>query len=84
MTEIERLHQLDAEIAQLEYKYKQALSWLFRTRKELFTVLNVISRGDIKAVKEYFMTSDDEGWETYKKDMNSYDYIVNTLNKEIE
>lgn len=83
MTEIERVHQLHEEIEQLECKYDLALNWLFNTRKELITVLTVVSRGDIETIKENFTTSNDVGWETYKEKMNSFDYIVNTLNKKV-
>lgn len=83
MTEIERLHQLHEEIEQLELKYDLALNWLFKTRKELITVLSLIGKGKIETIKENFTTSDEEGWEVYKEQMNSFDYIVNTLNKKI-
>lgn len=83
MTEIERLHQLHEEIEQLELKYDLALNWLFKTRKELITVLSLIGKGKIETIKENFTTSADEGWEVYKEQMNSFDYIVNTLNKKI-
>ena len=83
MTEIERLHQLHEEIEQLELKYDLALNWLFKVRKELVTVLSLVGRGKIETIKENFTTSDEEGWEIYKEQMNSFDYIVNTLNKKI-
>ena len=83
MTEIERLHQLHEEIEQLELKYDLALNWLFKTRKELIIVLSLIGKGKIETIKENFTTSDEEGWEVYKEQMNSFDYIVNTLNKKI-
>ena len=83
MTEIERLHQLHEEIEQLELKYDLALNWLFKVRKELVTVLSLVGKGNIETIKENFMTSDEEGWEIYKEQMNSFDYIVNTLNKKI-
>ena len=83
MTEIERLHQLLEEIEQLELKYDLALNWLFKTRKELITVLSLVGKGNIETIKENFMTSDEEGWEIYKEQMNSFEYIVNTLNKKI-
>ena len=83
MTEIERLHQLHEEIEQLELKYDLALNWLWKTRKELITVLSLVGKGNIETIKENFMTSDEEGWEIYKEQMNSFEYIVNTLNKKI-
>ena len=83
MSKIEELEQLVSEIEQLELKYDLALNWLWKTRKELITVLSLIGRGEIETIKENFMTSDEEGWEIYKEQMNSFEYIVNTLNKKI-
>ena len=83
MSKIEELEQLVSEIEQLELKYDLALNWLFKTRKELITVLSLIGRGEIETIKENFMTSAEEGWEIYKEQMNSFEYIVNTLNKKI-
>lgn len=80
---IEQLHQLNKEITDLECKYDEALKWLFNTRKELITVLNCLDRGDIDIIKEQFPNSKDDFWESYKFQMNSYDYIVDTLNKKI-
>lgn len=83
MGKIEELYQLAKEIEQLELKYDLALNWLFKVRKELVTVLSLVGRGKIETIKENFTTSADEGWEIYKEQMNSFDYIVNTLNKKI-
>jgi hypothetical protein len=83
MSEINKLHLLDKEITQLECKYDIALDWLFKTRKDLITILTLVSIGDIKTVKEYFIPSSDENWENYKEEMNSFEYIVNTLNKQV-
>jgi hypothetical protein len=80
---IEQLHQLNKEITGLECKYDEALNWLFTTRKELITVLSALNRGDIDIIKEQFPNPDDEFWESYKFQMNSYDYIVETLNKKV-
>ena len=83
MTKIERLHQLHEEIEQLELKYDLALNWLFKVRKELVTVLSLVGKGNIETIKENFTTSADEGWEVYKEQMNSFEYITDTLNKKI-
>ena len=83
MGKIEELYQLAKEIEQLELKYDLALNWLFKVRKELVTVLSLVGKGKIETIKENFTTSDEEGWEIYKEQMNSFDYIVNTLNKKI-
>jgi hypothetical protein len=65
MSEINKLHLLDKEITQLECKYD--LDWLFKTRKDLITILTLVSIGDIKTVKEYFIPSSDENWEIIKR-----------------
>ena len=83
MSKIEELKQLVSEIEQLELKYDLALNWLFKVRKELVTVLSLVGRGDIETIKENFMTSDEEGWEIYKEQMNSFEYITDTLNRKL-
>lgn len=83
MSEIEKLHQLNKEISQLECKYDIALDWLFKTRKELIAILTLVHKGDIETAKYNFIPSTHENWENYKAEMNSFDYIVKTLNKKV-
>ena len=83
MGKIEELYQLAKEIEQLELKYDLALNWLFKTRKELITVLSLVGRGQIETIKENFPTSAEEGWEVYKEQMNSFEYITDTLNRKL-
>ncbi len=80
---IEQLHQLNKEVTDLECKYNMAVEWLYKTRKEFITILSLVSRNDIEGIKENFLTSKDENWEAFKQEMNSYDYIIETLNKKV-
>lgn len=73
MTEIERLHNLNQEIEDLENKYRTAIKLLTKTRYEMASILNGVKLNNIDTVKEFFILPHKKHWDEFMEKMKSYE-----------